>query len=88
MKFHDMSCICDSPDKCDYIVEVGSIVGFREEYANSYNYANSYKIVGLPDLGNMVEMQEISDTSGHWTEWQINPNKPIISVEPWKIGLV
>lgn len=91
-KYHDMSDhSCKFPldqAKCDFVVEVGSMVGFREEYTTSDMSVKCYQVVGLPDNANMVEMQEISDISGNWSEWTINPDAPVISVEPWKIGLV
>lgn len=74
--------------ECDFVVEVGSMVGFREGYVNSDMSVKCYQVVGLPNNADMVEMQEISDISVQCTEWTINPDAPVISVESWKIGLV
>lgn len=74
--------------KCDYVVKIGVIVSFREEYDNSDNYGKVYFVVNMPDYGNMVELSEITDMSGEWTTWRANPDIPVISVEPWKIMLI
>lgn len=94
-KFHDMSDHdCEYPydqAKCEFVVQVGSMVGFREECDKEYTtdmMVKCYQVVALPDNANMVEMQEISDISLKWEFWMINPDAPVISVEPWKIGLV
>jgi len=95
MRYHDMSeHFCQfplDPDKCDFQVEIGSLVGFREQYDESYKTDKTvkcYKVIALPNCADMVEMQEISDISVDCSQWTVNPDTPVISVEPWKIGLV
>jgi len=78
-------------DNDDWKVYVGTIVGFREEYDMSVMSAKSYIVIGLPNLGDMVEMSEVrylydeSDMTDKWVV--VNPND-VISVEPWKISAI
>jgi hypothetical protein len=69
-------------DDNGYTVDVGTVVGYREMFSVS---DLSYVVVGLPNLGDMVEMRECDlDESGNPTnvaEW-------VITVEPWKIGAI
>lgn len=87
--FHDMSDHgCQNPDKCDFIVNVGVIVSFTELTETPETAGKVYFVVNMPDYGNMVELAEITDMSGEWQTWKANPDIPVISVEPWKIGLI
>lgn len=78
-------------DNLGFTVDVGTIVGFQEMFDPSDNPEKSYIIVGLPNLGDMVEMTEVrymydeTDMSDKWVK--VNPND-VISVEPWKIGAI
>lgn len=90
--YHDMSeHFCEFPadwDKCDYVIKIGSIVGFAESYENPDNYGKAYFVVNMPNCGDMVELSEITDMSGKYETWKANPDIPVISVAPWKIGLI
>jgi len=77
----------------DETLVVGSVVGYTEGWAKFINdYGVCYVVVGLPDLGNMVEMTEITDLSyddvTETCNYQIIDAKVVLSVEPWKIGLI
>jgi len=90
--YHDMSDhACSFPEdqsKCDFIVHVGVCVSYTENYETQEMGDKVYMVVNMPDSANMVEMREITDMSGQWPTWKANPDMPLISVEPWKIGLV
>lgn len=72
-------------------IEIGTHVGFREEFCISCEsgiQCPSYIVLDLPNMGNTVIMTEIvynQDESGQYTV--IDPNVTI-EVEPWKIGAI
>ena len=92
--YHEMSdhyCLFqDNPEKCDYIVHVGVMVGFTEMYETPETAGKMYYVVNMPNYGDMVEIAEIEDISDNpeITDYQVIPGISVISVEPWKIGLI
>lgn len=72
-------------DNLGFLVDVGTVVGYREEFDNLDMSDKAYIVRGLPDYGNMVEMSECElDESGN----PVNVDETVITVEPWKIGAI
>lgn len=78
-------------DKEGDVIEIGTHVGFREEFCNRCEpgiQCPSYIVLDLPNRGNTVIMTEIvyiPDSGCNYVV--INPNVAI-EVEPWKIGAI
>lgn len=66
-------------------VEIGSQVGFREEYYDPDIHHNGYVVNQMPNYGDMVELIPCT-----WTELGslVILDEPAITVEPWKIALI
>lgn len=91
-------------DMLGYVVTVGTIVGFNENYEESEMYVNdgkvnlSYIVTGMSvsgDLGLMVEMHEAyqiypnAPKESHLTDiWEVVPESHTISVQSHKIGAI
>lgn len=84
-----------------YVVKIGETVGFTEffeEYEMSVMDGKSnlvYIVTDLPNMGDMVEMREAFQMYPDAPKeselryiWEIVPESPTISVEPWRIGCI
>lgn len=70
-------------DKDDFWTEIGSIVGYEENFLTPDNQDKLYVIRSLPNYGNTVIMREV-DTS----DYSRIVGETDIEVEPWKIGAI
>jgi len=92
--YHDMSdhyCMFpECPEKCDYIVHVGVMVGFNEIYDTPETAGKMYYVVNMPNSADTLELQEIADMSDNpdISDFQVIPGISVISVEPYKVGLI
>lgn len=74
-------------DEDGYKVEIGTLVGFREEFHTKGNYDKVFTVRKLPNYGDTVimDMTHIVDQAGEM--WEISGTTGI-EVEPWKIGAI
>lgn len=59
-------------------VEVGTFVAYQEMYEDS---DKTYQVIGIDDMSGMLEMLEITDISGDYTEWRANYAIPVKTEE-------
>lgn len=61
----------------DWPVMVGTFVSYQEQYPNSDKV---YEITKYTDEeGGILTLQEITDMSGEYTTWTVNPDIPPVS---------
>jgi len=73
-------------DKDDFRVQIGTVVGYEENFLTPDNEDKYYVVVRLPNLGNTVIMSEcLINDNGEATDIL---REATIEVEPWKIGAI
>lgn len=69
-----------------YVVNIGDVVGYREEFLEPDNCDKYYYVTRFPNLGDMVEMSEcLLGENGEITDIL---RETVISVEPYKISAI
>jgi hypothetical protein len=72
-------------------VEIGTMVGFREEFCTSCEpgiQCPSYIVLDLPNAGNTVVMTEIVFFRDETCRYTVTDPNATLEVEPWKIGAI
>lgn len=72
-------------DSNGFLVDVGVVVSYDENFVTPGMPDLSYVVVSLPNMGDMVEMSQCDmDESGN----PVNVREEVISVQPWKVGAI
>lgn len=86
-----MRDITQYTDKDGYVVKIGYVLGWEENFQTPENEMKYFVLEGLPDLGNMLIVREIA--SFDWNEQDgykithLEGSAPFV-VEPWKMGAI